>query len=292
MKFSSIIILATLSFLNIPGAFAESAGLVEGLQMPAWLERGASKLPLKAGMNLQSGDKVLTGANARVLLKLEEGSHVKMGQNARINLDRINPPKKPSGIFSGFIKVVKGAFRFTTSKIGQSRRRNIDFRIGTITAGIRGTDIWGRSNNEKDLVCLIEGKINVNAEGKDVALSDPLSFFVKPKNAPADPVGAVSAEQLGKWAKQTDLEQGAGVVSSEGNYFINLMSVSSQQLAETNLKRFHQAGFAADIETADVAGKAWYRLRINGLSSKADAQKLAETLRAQFNLDGAWIDRT
>ena len=30
-----------------------------------------------------------------------------------------------------------------------------------MTAGIRGTDLWGSSDAERDLVCLVEGRITV-----------------------------------------------------------------------------------------------------------------------------------
>jgi len=288
---STIFLTAVLSLLNASAALAESAATVEGLQMPAWVERSGNRLAMKVGMDLQSGDKVITGANAKALLRLEEGSDVKIGQNARIHLDKLSPPVQEDGLFSGLLNVVKGAFRFTTSKLGASRQRSVDIKIGTVTAGIRGTDIWGKSNDEKDIVCLIEGKISVASNGDEFTMSDPLSFYIKPKNAPAGPVEPIDAEKLARWAKQTDLLDGDGVVKSEGKYFINMMSVSDQQLAESNQQHFHKAGFAADIEATDIDGKQWYRLRINGLASRADAERLASALEEKFNLGTAWIGR-
>jgi hypothetical protein len=287
-----IFLLSSLFVLSISNLSAAPAAVVEGLQMPAWLERGPLKLPLTTGMGLQSGDRIITGQNAKLLLRLEEGSHIKLGENARINLDKLAPPKQPSGLFSGLMKIVKGAFRFTTSKVGQSRRRAVDIQIGTFTAGIRGTDIWGRSNTEKDLVCLIEGKISVDSDGGQFTMSDPLTFYVKPRNAPADPVGLVDENQLKQWALETELQAGDGIISEQGSYFINLMSLSSKQLAEENLNRFHQAGYAADIQQATVGGKSWYRLRINRLSTSSDAEKLSAQLSEQFGLTNTWIGRS
>lgn len=272
-------------------AQASPAAVIEGLQMPAWVERGPVKLPVTSGMELRSGDRLITGDNAKLLLRLEEGSHVKLGQNAQIDLSKLQPPKRPSGVFSGLMKIVKGAFRFTTSQIGAARKRSVDIQIGTFTAGIRGTDIWGRSNNEKDLVCLIEGTISVDSDGQQFAMSDPLTFYVKPKDGPADPVGPVDQEKLKQWASETELLSGDGVINSEGKYFINLMSLSSKPLAEANLARFHRAGYAAELLQATVGDKTWYRLRINKLASKADAEKLAATINNQFGLDNTWIDR-
>ena len=291
MKTINLLTIFILALSGIATSLAAPAGVVEGLQMPAWLERGSLKQPLKPGMSLQSGDRVFTGQNAKLLLRLEEGSHVKMGQNARINMDKLAPPANESGLFSGLMNVVKGAFRFTTTKIGINRKRSVDIKIGTFTAGIRGTDIWGRSNNEKDLVCLIEGNISVESEGQRFTMSDPLTFYVKPKDAPADPVGPVDQEQLKKWAMETELLDGDGVIKQQGNYFINLMSLTSRDLAERNQARFHAAGFATELQEASVNGSQWYRLRVTNLVSKSDAASLASAMQERFGLGSTWIDR-
>ena len=103
MKLSKILLLGiALSVSHTPLALAESAGMVAGLQMPAWLERGESKLPLRLGMDLQSGDKVITGNNAKVRMRLEEGSDVKLGENARIRLDKLSHPKKKADYFLAY----------------------------------------------------------------------------------------------------------------------------------------------------------------------------------------------
>jgi hypothetical protein len=52
-----------------------------------------------------------------------------------------------------------------------------------VTAGIRGTDLWGKSNDARDLVCLLEGKISVGAEGHPaVTLDQPLDFYQNPRD--------------------------------------------------------------------------------------------------------------
>ena len=52
---------------------------VEGLQMPAWLTRDGERLPLALGAQLRTGDTVTTGAGSRVVLRMPEGSAVKLG---------------------------------------------------------------------------------------------------------------------------------------------------------------------------------------------------------------------
>jgi hypothetical protein len=103
------------------------------------------------------------------------------------------------------LNVLQGAFRFTTEATAQDIGREVDIKVRSITAGIRGTDLWGRSNAERDLVCLIEGRITVAAAGAPaVTMSQPLDFFQKPRGAPARPVGKVDARQLAEWALETE----------------------------------------------------------------------------------------
>ncbi|MGQ0656706.1 MAG: SPOR domain-containing protein [Chromatiales bacterium] len=48
------------------GVIAAPAAIVRSLQMPAWLEQGGQRLPLQAGQQLGSGDRLVTGAGGRL----------------------------------------------------------------------------------------------------------------------------------------------------------------------------------------------------------------------------------
>lgn len=138
---------------------AAPAAIVDAVQLPATLVRNARAQPLAPGMEVRHGDQISTGAGARVYLRLAEGSVVKMGESA--TFDFYATSTRPETFFRGALNVVKGAFRFTTGALAKLRGRDVGIRVGTATIGIRGTDVWGRSNAEKDLVCLIEGHVDV-----------------------------------------------------------------------------------------------------------------------------------
>ena len=145
-----------LATVFVPSAMA-AAGAVEAVQMPAWLDRAGLTVPVSPGVALQAGDTLRTGTGARLLLKLEEGSLVKLGENARFVIEKAQPK---GGVFEAAFNVVNGAFRFTTQTLAKSTRRDVKIRVGqNATIGIRGTDLWGRGRDDKDIVCLIEGKI-------------------------------------------------------------------------------------------------------------------------------------
>src|SRR3954469_19798418 len=70
---------------------AQVAATVEGVQMPAWVERAGQRLPALAGMELKAGDQVATGAGSRMLVKLADGSLVKLGENGQLRFAELNP---------------------------------------------------------------------------------------------------------------------------------------------------------------------------------------------------------
>jgi len=202
-------------------ALAAPTAVVEGVQMPAWVERGGVRQPISAGMELNQSDKVSTGAGSRLLLRLAEGSQVKLGENALVSLDKLSQSRENKQTFlQAAIDVARGAFRFTTDvKAKLSSKREVDIRVATVTAGIRGTDLWGKSAGDRDIVCLIEGKISVQREqDAPIAMDQALQFYIAPKTAdgkadrsqPDPQLAAVDQQQLSQWATETEIAAGAG----------------------------------------------------------------------------------
>lgn len=158
------------------------------VQAPAWLEREGRSEPLAAGMEVRSRDRIRTGRESRVYLRLADGSRVKLGEDAVFNLERLGPRER--GFFAAALDVAKGAFRFTTDKLARPVRRDVTIRVATVTAGIRGTDIWGRT--EPDFVCLLEGSISVSHKGGDAReMSEPMTFYLAPRNQPPQGIATV-----------------------------------------------------------------------------------------------------
>ena len=193
--------------------FAQPAAVVEGVQMPAWVERSGRSSPVAPGMALQAGDQLRTGAGSRLLVKLSEGSLVKLGENGTLRIAEMTPTQE---VFRAALRVLEGAFRFTTDVAAKQRRREVNISVATVTAGIRGTDLWGRSRDERQVVCLIEGAIEVGAEGEKPALMDQPRQFYRREGGKALPVGRVDAKQLADWAREVDIEPGKGAPRSKG----------------------------------------------------------------------------
>ena len=98
--------------LAAASASAAPAAVVDSVQMPAWVERAGKQIPAAPGMELIATDTLRTGAGARLYVKLAEGSIVKLGENARLQLLDLVPER--GGVFRAALNVLAGAFRFTT----------------------------------------------------------------------------------------------------------------------------------------------------------------------------------
>ena len=253
---------------------AQPAAVVEGVQMPAWVERLSGNVsvrkPLAIGMELRSGDEVKTGAGSRAVVKLSEGSLVKLGENGSLLINEINPDS--GGFFKAAMRVAEGAFRFTTDALAKTRRREVSIRVATVTAGIRGTDLWGKSSGERQTVCLIEGKIEVGAEGEQAVTMDQARQFYRREKGQTLPLGFVAPEQLVEWARETDIEAGKGAARRGGKWKVILASTDTQAAALALYDRLSDNGFAAEIRPAQAGDKLQYRVRIANLPSKAEAE--------------------
>jgi len=262
---------------------AEPDAVVTGVQMPAWLDRDGKSQPLTPGEQLRNGDSIRTGANSRVLVKMGEGSAVKLGENAQLKLENLG--KRKDNLFTATLDVAAGAFRFTTDLLSKLRRREVDVKIATITAGIRGTDLWGKATSEKDLVCLLEGKITVaHANDAPVAMNDANTFYVVPKDAAPLPIAPVDAAKLAQWSLETEISSGTGAVRSGGKWKVTLAVADTEDGAFAVYDAVRAAGYAAEIYPTGTPEKRQYRVRISQLPSKAEAQQLADSLKGKYGV--------
>nr|WP_295773307.1 FecR domain-containing protein [Rhodoferax sp.] len=269
------------------------AATVDGVVMPAWLERSGKRQPVYPGMVLQERDRIETGVNARILLTLPEGSKIKLGESAQLGFDALVAKREgeQGNVFlKSALSVVTGAFRFTTSVVTKSRsRREVDIRLSTVTAGIRGTDLWGKQGGAKEIVCLLEGKIEVSRDpvaGQNTApvvLDQPLQFYIAPKDQPTLPIGRVPDAQLEQWAAETDIARDAGGASVDGRWKVSFDAQTTFADAMALYEDLRNQGYAAQFRPEKKAGKRIYLVQLTNLSSEGDARALANKLGRDGN---------
>lgn len=265
---------------------------VEALQMPAWLTRGGKRQPLELGAQLRNGDTITTGEGSRVVLKLAEGSTVKLGENARFDLNDMAQTRDGNQqVFKASLGVRQGAFRFTTAPEEKARsKRNVDVQFATVTASIVGTDLWGKSTADRDIVALVDGDITVRRKGEaPVAMNQAKTVYIAPPDAPAAPVTAITLAQLNAFAQETEMQAGAGGAGRGGNWKVYAARTPSQEEAVAVYERLRDAGFAAAVQPAISQGKQIYAVRIAGLLSEADGVAVAAKLRIQLRLQGVSV---
>ena len=270
----------------------QAAVSVDSVNYPAWVKRGDLLEPLAPGNPLETGDEVRTGASGRAWLALDDGSVVKLGNNARFVIERAGFDETASdSVFDAVFDVLAGAFRFTSGFFTPKRRaiHRVDFTVGAITAGIRGTDIWGRSADDQDFVALLEGRIEVSADdAAPLLLEEPLSLYAKPAGQPASS-STVDAATVARLAPETELDADAGIASTIGSQALVLMSLSSETFVDASLARFRQAGYPVVSQAAGIDGVMTTRLLLPGIVDRAAAESLRQRLAREFSIDDIWI---
>lgn len=274
--------LFVLMFLAAGLVQAAPDAVVEGIQLPAWVTRDGKRQPLALGTELKSNDEVSTGASSRLLLRLGDGSAVKLGENGKLQLSDL-VQKRKEGFIAATLRVLEGAFRFTTEAAVKNRTtRDITVQFPTVTAGIRGTDIWGKNLGDKEVVVLIEGKIIVTRKGdQPVQMKDPLTYLQAPKSGPAT-VDAVPMDQLKAWAAETEIGEGKGALRKGGRWKLYIGSYQQQLEALSLYDSLRREGYPVRIQPQQGDGEPLYRVRLAGFSSEQEANALGARLKESY----------
>ena len=258
--------------------------VVEAVQYPAWLERDGRSVPLTPGTALQANDQLRTGNNARVQIKLGEGSTVKLGEKAKFQIERI----EARGIFKATLNVLTGAFRFTTDALKKKIERDVSIKAKNVTAGVRGTDLWGKSTDERDLVCLLEGKISVGAEGHPtVTLDTPLDFYQKPRDG-APQVAKVDQAQIDQWAAETDIAKDGAAARAGGGWRVVAATFAKRDEALVLNRRLRNAGYPASV----ASGPKGFEVQVAGLAGENEARSLMGNLRKEAGVSLPSVSET
>ncbi len=280
-----------LALLSLP-VFAQDTVRVDSMNYPAWVVRDYETQPLFPGFPLQADDLLRTGKGGRLLLRLADGSVVKIGESARFVLDSAQVSQDQAGSFTEFaFQVLRGAFRFSSSSSRSAFiGHRVNFKVGVIAASLRGTDIWGRSSSEHDLACLIEGEVSVS-DGRELPLSmkQALSFYIKPKGAPPLPVEQADMQQLQKWVGETELEASAGIAAEDGGWQLVLISLTSRKQADRKLKSYREQGFAARRKSVIRDGRTLHRLLLPDFISVDAALNARSRVEALLGVTDAWV---
>ena len=117
-----------------------SIGKVSLLKGEAFVQRGADKLSLQNGTNLEEQDVITTSKNTQIQLIFEDKTVITLGGDSRFKIkEYFNDAVEPKAKF----KFEKGAFKSITGQIGKIAPENFILETKTATIGIRGTIMAG-----------------------------------------------------------------------------------------------------------------------------------------------------
>jgi len=252
---------------------AVEAALVEAVQYPAWLERSGRSVPLTPGTPLQAADRVFTGDGARVLVTFPDGSTVKLGEKALFGVEK----SEGGEVFRAALSVVTGAFRFTTDPAAKAQAREVTIRVRNLTAGIRGTDLWGRATDDTGMVCLLEGSITVASDGHPtLTLGGPLDSYERKRDT-APVVVKVSAAKAQEWAQETELQKEAAVGRIGGRWRVIAGVFASRAEAQGLNRMLRSEGYPSEVTGG---GSGPFAVQITGLAGEIEARSLIGSLRS------------
>jgi hypothetical protein len=264
-----VVRLLLLLVLALAWPLAHAQAVIEAVQFPAWLERAGARSPLLPGTVLHARDGIFTGAEGRARLRLAEGSRVRLGENARVELRRDE------------LHVAEGAFRFTT---GNARAaQDVALRVGQMEVLSRGADLWGQAGPPGILV-LVSGSATVStAGGAPAALERPLDRYELPQGgAPA--FSRLRGEALAEITRGVELAPEGATAEAAGRWRVFVGKFESGVHARALQARVREAGYPAEV--AGGTARSPYVVMVPRLAGEAAARAAMARLRA---VEGAGI---
>ena len=257
--------------------------IVEAVQLSASVLRGGVSTPLAPGMELGSRDQVRTGPRSRVVLRTADGSTVKLGEQGSFFLD--NARMREDNVFEAAIRIAEGAFRFTTKALEKfGGRREVNITVKTVTAGIRGTDLWGKATSDSQIVCLIAGTIEVTSPGeRPFAMDRPLSVYALEGDL-SRAIATVPPDRFREWAAETETQPGRGVSRRGGKWKVAIATGKYDDALKI-YDELRKAGYPADIVPSKAGEKRVYGVRLSNFETREDAGFVADDLKRQAGFE-------
>lgn len=115
-------------------------------------------------------------------------------------------------------------------------------------------------------------------------------FVVAGKSSIQKPQRIVAGNNVGN-GRQAPLydEQPAANAQTEGQWVVNLVSVSNKAYADLFMEEARTRNIDTEQQQVTVNGKQYWRVQIGGLSTAAEAREIAGTAKERLGLKDAWI---
>jgi hypothetical protein len=108
---------------------------------------GTARAP-KLGAIVFTGETVVTGRDARAVLRFTDGGHFRLQPETRLRIDNYRYSGRVDGEERSYISLLKGGLRAISGAIGRYGKRNFRLITPAATIGVRGTEYAIRYTSE------------------------------------------------------------------------------------------------------------------------------------------------
>jgi len=130
---------ALLLFLFAAAAIAADVGEVKVAKGTAYIERGAERIAVRAGMPVQQSDRVVTGADGTVGITFSDNSLLSIGPESRFAIDHyVFDTTTHAGRFDSTLS--RGTVAVVSGKIVKQSPEAMKIRTPSSIMGVRGTE--------------------------------------------------------------------------------------------------------------------------------------------------------
>jgi hypothetical protein len=130
---------ALLLFLFATTAIAADVGEVKLAKGTAYIERGAERIAVRAGMPVQQSDTVVTGADGTVGITFSDNSLLSIGPESRFAIDHyVFDTTTHAGQFDSTLS--KGTVAVVSGKMVKQSPEAMKIRTPSSIMGVRGTE--------------------------------------------------------------------------------------------------------------------------------------------------------
>lgn len=121
--------------------------------------------------------------------------------------------------------------------------------------------------------------------GLELQLEEQQSAPAKTEKAPVTPAATVAPKPVAKPKPPA----ASAAAPSNGDWFVNFSSYSQRSVAESWVKKLKPLAGSAVVAPGSKDGKTFYRVRVVGLASRAEAEKVSRELQSKFGLPKLWV---
>ncbi len=244
--------------------------------MPAWGVKDGQHVPLAPGDWLTDMQEVETAPGAGLVLRVPEGSLIRLGEKTRMGVQRFEVDTAMGTTrVKAQLKLYEGFFRFATSAVAKAVGvRDVEVSLRTATVGVRGTDFWSMSDAAHDAVCLFEGNVKVQTQEQgEIGLERPTAFWARFFGKPLQPAGNATPEQLNTFLASTELKPGQGVAVPGGQWRVIALESNDSRKSLALAGQLRAEGYPAQMRRSRVTQRG-FEVVIGQLASQRDAEAL------------------